>query len=91
MSEKSPERIVQEAARIDQFLRDDVVGGALQRMERRYYEEFLAADSSEARVKAWAKANVLRDLEGQMKSLVDAGEFEILQMAKAAKREQPRK
>lgn len=87
---RSPEQVIADAARIDAFMKDEAVGGALSRMERRFYEEFIGADSSEARVKAWAKANVLRDLERELKIIVDAGEHEVLRIAKEHERKKER-
>ena len=88
MSEpKSSEATIAAARRIDAFLKDEAIGGALSRMERRYYEEFKAADTSEKRVQAWGKAKVLDDLERELKSILDAGEMAVLQAAKAAKKE----
>lgn len=76
---------IQAARRIDAFLKDDVIAKALSDMERRYYEEFIAAESSEQRVRAWAKAKMLRDFETQLKIVSDAGETETLQAARASR------
>lgn len=87
----SPETKVRAAERIKEFLADDAVAACLGRLERKYYEQFIAADSSEARVKAWAAANVLRDFHSQLQSVVTDGanaEHEILRIAKV---EQARK
>jgi len=83
---KSAEAIIADARRIDQFLDDPAIKEALSRMERRYYEEFLAADSSEKRAATQGKARVLKDLERELKSIIGAGEQAMLDAAKAAKR-----
>jgi hypothetical protein len=75
---KSAEQIIRDADRISEFLKDEVIAGALSRMERRIYEEFQAADSSEKRVTTWAKSVVLRDFETELRSIIDAGEREVL-------------
>lgn len=64
------------AQRIDDFLKDEAIDGVLSRMERRYYEEFITADTEEKRVRAWAKAKMLRDFETEMKVITDAGEYD---------------
>lgn len=82
----TPEDRLRAARRITEFLNDDVVGGVLTRMERRYYEEFLAADTSELRVRAWAKARTLKDLEIEMKTILDASEYEVIVADREAKK-----
>lgn len=79
------EKAVQDAMRVQNFLKDDVIGAVLARMERRYYEEFLKADSSEKRVTAWAKATTLRNLEHEMQITLDEGERAVLEIAKEAR------
>lgn len=69
---------IQAARRIDAFLKDDAIADALSRMERRHYEEFIAADSAEQRIRAWAKATVLREFERELKIVQDTGELETL-------------
>ena len=83
---RSAEEIIRDAQRISDFLKDDAIAAALSRMERRFYEEFIAADSSEKRVTAWAKANVLRNFEAELQIVMDAGEIEVKNAAKAAVR-----
>lgn len=73
------------AAKIDQFIKDEDVDAAFKRVATRYYEEFRAADSSEKRVVAWAKANALEDVLLQLRITIDAGEAEVLNAAAAAK------
>lgn len=85
MNEKrSPEDILRDAQRIDAFLKDEAVSGALARMERRFYEEFIDARGADQRVLAWAKASVLRTFEIEIKSVLDAGEIAVINAAKAA-------
>lgn len=69
------EERIAHAKRLQQFLADPLVATALTALERRYYEEYLSADSSEKRVTAWAKGNVLRDLNGALKAVLDDGEM----------------
>lgn len=87
----SAEGRIEAERRIESFLNDEYVGGALTRMERQYYEEFLAADTSELRVRAWAKARVLKDLEREMKAISDAGKGERILAVRQEKLEQLKK
>ena len=72
---KSPEQLIADASRLTAFLADEAIEAALSRMERRFYEDFINADSSEKRVTTWAKATVLRDFERELRSITDAGEI----------------
>lgn len=81
----SVEQAIQTAARVDQFLKDEAIAGALSRMERRYYEEFKAADSAEKRVTAWAKAHNLDDFLAELRIVISTGEREVLAAARAAR------
>lgn len=80
------EQAIHAAARVDQFLKDDAISGALSRMERRYFEEFKHADSSEKRVTAWAKAKVLDDFLAELRIVIDTGERAVLEIARQAAR-----
>lgn len=75
---KTPDEIIADANRISQFLADPVIANALTRFERRTYEELLSADSSEKRVIAHVKANVLRDFETELQACLGAAEMEVL-------------
>jgi hypothetical protein len=81
---KSAEQIIADANRITAFLKDPVIAEAMSRFERRTYEELIGADSSEKRVVAHVKANVLRDFETELRSILDAGESEVLKAAKTS-------
>lgn len=82
----TPEQAIQDAMRVQTFLKDDVIAGVLSRLERAFYEEFVAADSSEKRVTAWAKATVLRKFEMELQIVMDAGEKEVLRIANETKK-----
>ena len=82
----TPEQAIQHAAKVEQFLKDDAISGAFARLERRYYEAFKQADSSEKRVTAWAKANVLDDFLTELRIIISTGERFVLEAAQAAKR-----
>ena len=87
MSERSTQQIIDDARRLDEFLKDEAIQAVFSRMERRYYEEFVAAiDSSEKRVMACAKANVLRDFERECRSMKDAGDFALASIKKELKK-----
>lgn len=87
----SQDRRVREGHRITEFLNDDVVGACLGKLERKYYEQFVAADSSEARVRAWACAVVLRDFHQHLQSVVTDGQLAAHEIVEIARREQLRK
>jgi len=74
----TPEGILAAAQRIENFLNDDVIADVMQRLERKFYEEFIGADTSELRVRAWAKATVLREWEREMRAIISNGEKELL-------------
>lgn len=64
------------AAVVKQFLDHDVIKGAFKRVAAEIYEEFRAADSSEKRVTAWAKANALEAVLNELEGIKSAGERE---------------
>lgn len=75
--------------RVKQLLDDDAVGGpngALSRMERQYYEEFKKSSTSEERVRAWAKANVLDDFVKEMHVIMQTGQAASIERAAREKR-----
>lgn len=74
----SPEKTIEDARVVKNFLDNDVVKAALARVSVRYYEEFRRADSSEKRVTAWARANALEDVLTELQAVKDAGEREVL-------------
>jgi hypothetical protein len=82
MSDPSAETLVRDANRVREFLADDAISASLGRMERRYYEEFVGATSSEERIRAQAKAVVLRDFLSEMAVTLDRGEVAVLAAAK---------
>lgn len=67
-----------------QIMDDDVMKAALARVSVSIYAEFRRADSSEKRVTAWAKANVLEEILTELQAVKDAGEREALIAAKSA-------
>lgn len=87
MKPLSTEEVIRRAGVVDEFLQNEVIAGILSRLERKYYEEFLASDSSEKRVTAWAKAKTLRDFEQETKAVIDGGKIELEHIARKAKRD----
>lgn len=81
---KTADEIIRDATRVKEFLADPIIEGAMSRMERRFYEAFIAADSSEKRVTAWAQATVLRTFETELNAVIGAGEVEVINAAKVA-------
>jgi hypothetical protein len=67
MPEKSHEQKVADGLRLDNFLKDELIAGIMTKLERKFYEEFKASDTSEKRVRAWAKAAVLDEWENEFR------------------------
>lgn len=82
----TPEKAIQDAMRVENFLKDEAIGGALSRMERRYFEEFKAAQTADERNRAWAKAHNLDDFLKELRIVISTGELEALTIAQQAKR-----
>lgn len=80
---------IQAAMRVQAFIKDDAIAAAMGRLERKYYEEFKQSKSSEDRVRSWAKASVLDDFLNELQIVIDTGEREVLEAAKAASRATP--
>ena len=75
---------IQNAMRVQNFLKDDAVSAAIGRLERKYFEEFKKAESSEARVRAWSKATLLDDFLNELQIVIDTGELAVLELARPA-------
>lgn len=87
----SPDQRRNRSARLTAFLNDEIIAGVLSRLERKYYEEFIVADSSEKRAATQGKVRVLRDLEREFQVVLDDGELAMLEIAEAEKKDQDRK
>lgn len=82
---KTPDQLLREGMRMKEILADDLLVEARALMERRYYEEFKRADSSEERVRAWAKANLLDDFWNLLHDITSRGEHEVAEAKRALK------
>ncbi len=91
MVTSSPETRALNGAKMQEFLHDDTVNAAFSRLERRYYEAFKSADSSDKRVTAWAKANALADLQQELLSVVADGEDAVAELNLLAQRLEARR
>jgi len=89
MPEKSKEQLIADGMRLDNFLHDEVIEGIMTKLERRYYEEFKKSKTSEERVRAWAKASVLDDLENEMRVVGGLAEQAKLTLDRENKRPKP--
>jgi hypothetical protein len=69
------EREVEAARRIARFLDDEFVKEAFARLEKRAYGDFRAAETPEAREKAWMASHALEELQRELRIIVDHGEF----------------
>lgn len=66
-------KAIQASARIEEFLKDPVIQGALEQLHKKLYEEFRAAAQADKRLEAWARAKALDDLANELKVIVDRG------------------
>jgi hypothetical protein len=71
----SEEKEVNDGARLDAFLKDEVVQRALAALNRQYFDEFKASSSPQERESAWAKARVLEDFGTTLQSVIDTGKL----------------
>ena len=88
--EKSAATRIAEAAHMQGFMKDEIIVEVFARLERKYWEEFKACKTSEDRVRAWAKANLLDDIKNEMRVTVDAGERDVWEAAKKVSPPAPR-
>lgn len=58
---------------VKKFLNDPVVKATIGRLSKKYYDEFVATKTPEAREGAWAKARALEDLAIELLAVVDTG------------------
>lgn len=72
MDEDEQKRI-DAGSRVAQFLADDAVRDALDRLNKRYYTAFKVAASRDERDAAWAQARVLDDFANELAAVIDAG------------------
>lgn len=91
MSLLSRESLAQAGERINAFLHDEIVQEALRALERKYLNEFKAADSSEKRVTSWAQFRLLDDFTTALTSVVTAGDHAAHDLLRIAKVEEARK
>ena len=59
--------------RIESFVKDEGVKGALNELEKRYFTDFKNAKTDDERRSAQAKVVVLTDFAIELKSIVDRG------------------
>lgn len=86
---KTPQKLIEEAMKIENFLKDETIGGCIKAVAAKIYDEFRAADTSEKRVLAWARSKALEELLTEFKITQEAGEVEVMKIAQEAKRKQP--
>lgn len=65
---------IQDGLRVKTWLEDELFKDILKTVAANIYAEFRAADSSEKRVTAWAKANALEAILVEMNAVVENGE-----------------
>jgi hypothetical protein len=84
----TPQGRIMIAQRIDAFCKDDIIAGVLQRLEKENYESLLRAESSEDRVRVWAKAVVIKAFKDDLRALISAGERDVIDLAKDVQKQQ---
>lgn len=83
----TPELIASYAAQIRSFLGTEAATAVFAEIDQRYFAEFKAAATDDARREAWAKSQALADVRRSLQAVVDAAEFDAhtaQQRAKAA-------
>lgn len=75
---------IQDGQRVKAWLDDELMKGVFKTVAANIYNDFRAADSSEKRVTAWARANALEGIINEMQAIVSAGEREKLESDKRA-------
>jgi aryl-alcohol dehydrogenase-like predicted oxidoreductase len=83
----SAEQKIRDAMRVREIMKDEVFVAALAGLKWRNYDEFENAASSEDRIRAQAKAVVLRDFLDAFQVVLDSGELEVLKIAEQAKKD----
>jgi hypothetical protein len=87
-AEKSPDRKISDAMRIEEFLNDEVIREAISNVEKRFTEQMIQAETSEQRAKAQGKILAIRAFAQELVAIRDTGEMEAaLATVKAKKAE----
>lgn len=76
------EEEIERAKSAERILHDPVFRDAMDMSIRTFYEQWLSADSVEARESAWARTHAIQELEQSLRSIIAHGEYAEL----AAKR-----
>lgn len=84
MSEQSE---IDDYRRVEAFLADPSVRRALDGAKERFYAEFKAAKTEDARMNAWAKANVLDTLADELVRTMENGKVALIQREQREERE----
>lgn len=61
-------------ARIQEFLNDPIISGALGALEQSYFEQWKRATDVDARERLYAKVSVLEDFRGSLEAIRNDGE-----------------
>lgn len=64
---------IEAGRRVEQFLADDAVKGAISKLNDAYYLEFKSATDDADMQRAWAKARVMEDFALSLRSIMDNG------------------
>lgn len=80
---------IEAGRRIEQFLQDEAILGAFEKLKGLYYSEFQSADPDKA-VAIQARARALADLEREMRVIAGNGELAVRKRDQRQKAEQSR-
>lgn len=69
----SLEKAVRDGKRVEEIQKEAVFQEALDRARTKAYQEFLRAETDDARRTAWAKAHAVEELEQELRVTVDRG------------------
>jgi glycerol-3-phosphate O-acyltransferase len=84
----TPEQRLHAGRFINDLFKNEIFLAIEARMERAVYEEFLKAQTSEDRVRSWAKGVVIRNLRTEMQIVLDRGDEVALELANAEAKRQ---
>ncbi len=86
MTERTPEDTIRDASKVEQFLQDDVIRGAIAKLETSYIEKMIVAEDSTLRAKMQSKVQAIREFAGELKGLIENGVQELALAEVKAKR-----
>ena len=83
--ERSPEQQIADAARVRNFLNDEVIRQAMIDVEKDFIEEMISAKTSEERARSQGKIVALRTLMVAITAVIDRGDHIAASIARQQK------